>query len=194
MFEVAKRFSVANRRSKGEFIRQYCRDNGLRSMLFIGAGGGTGPIARIVEQAAAAEATTVVSADLIVHRDSPWTFVQCDGTALPFPDQSFDLVLSNAVIEHVGDEDLQRRFVAEHLRVGRHFAVTTPNKWFPVETHTQAVLRHWSPRWRAAHADRFTRLLSKRQLKALLPAGSRIRADLLRVTWTGVGRSEGSRA
>ena len=42
-----------------------------------------------------------------------------DACALPFADQAFDVVFSNAVIEHVGDVERQRRFVAEALRVGR---------------------------------------------------------------------------
>ena len=49
------------------------------------------------------------------------------------------------MIEHVGGEEEQRRFVAEALRVGRRAFITTPNRWFPVEVHTRLPLVHWLP-------------------------------------------------
>jgi SAM-dependent methyltransferase len=72
-------------------------------------------------------------------------YVQGDALALPFEDGAFDIVFSNAVIEHVGGEPEQRRFVEEALRVGRSAFITTPNRWFPVEVHTRLPLVHWLP-------------------------------------------------
>ena len=72
-------------------------------------------------------------------------YVQADALELPFADGSFDVVFSNAVIEHVGDPERQRRFVAEAIRVGRRAFVTTPNRWFPVEVHTRLPFVHWLP-------------------------------------------------
>jgi SAM-dependent methyltransferase len=72
-------------------------------------------------------------------------YVQGDGCALPFADGSFDIVFSNAVIEHVGDRARQEAFVSEALRVGRRVFVTTPNRWFPIEVHTRLPLVHWLP-------------------------------------------------
>ena len=73
------------------------------------------------------------------------TYVQGDACALPFADRAFDVVFSNAVIEHVGDRERQHLFVREALRVGRRVFVTTPNRWFPVELHTRLPLVHWLP-------------------------------------------------
>ena len=42
-----------------------------------------------------------------------------DACALPFADGQFDVVFSNAVIEHLGGRERQRRFVSEAIRVGR---------------------------------------------------------------------------
>jgi len=72
-------------------------------------------------------------------------YVQGNALELPFEDGSFDVVFSNAVIEHVGGEEEQRRFVAEALRVARRAFITTPNRWFPIEVHTRLPLVHWLP-------------------------------------------------
>ncbi len=64
---------------------------------------------------------------------------------LPFPDAAFDVVFSNAVIEHVGSRTSQQAFVNELRRVGRAFFVTTPNRWFPIEHHTGVPLLHYLP-------------------------------------------------
>lgn len=58
-----------------------------------------------------------------------------DGCALPFADQSFDIVYCNAVLEHLPGKDFVERFAAEVQRVGRGWFVTTPNFWYPVEPH-----------------------------------------------------------
>jgi SAM-dependent methyltransferase len=77
-------------------------------------------------------------------------YVRGDALALPFADGAFDIAFSNAVIEHVGGREEQRRFVAEALRVARRAFVTTPNRWFPLEVHTRLPLVHWLPE-RLAH-------------------------------------------
>jgi SAM-dependent methyltransferase len=85
-------------------------------------------------------------------------YVSGDACALPFADQSFDVVFSNAVIEHVGDVERQRQFVAEALRVGSRVFLTTPNRWFPLEVHTRLPLVHWLP---TAASDRAYELTGK---------------------------------
>jgi SAM-dependent methyltransferase len=73
-------------------------------------------------------------------------FVPADGLALPFEDNSFDVVHSSAVIEHVGSRANQIRFIVELHRVARRaVCLTTPNRWFPVEVHTSVRLLHWLP-------------------------------------------------
>jgi hypothetical protein len=74
-------------------------------------------------------------------------FVRANGLALPFRDQSFDIVHSSAVIEHVGSFARQRAFLEECCRVARRAVfVTTPNRWFPIEFHTVLPLVHWLPK------------------------------------------------
>jgi hypothetical protein len=79
------------------------------------------------------------------------SWVAGDGRCLPFRDQSFDIVFSNSVIEHVGDAASQERFAREVARVGRGYWVQTPNRWFPVEQHLFTPFIHWLPgRWQKA--------------------------------------------
>ncbi len=165
-------FSVRSRRRKAARIVRFMQENAVRDVVLVGCGGPLNAAngnARIVENAVAEHATITLAIDTTHYDGLPWPFLQADGRDLPLEDASTDMVLANAVIEHVGDEPDQRKFVAEQSRVGRSWVITTPNRWFPVESHTSAVLRHWSPQWRAGRDD-FTRLLSLAEFKALLPS------------------------
>jgi SAM-dependent methyltransferase len=109
-------------------------------------------------------------------------YVQGDALELPFADGEFDVVFSNAVVEHVGGRERQRRFVAEALRVGRRAFLTTPNRWFPLEVHTLLPLVHWLPEPAAHRAYDLARkpwakenhLLGPRDLRELFPGEVRI--------------------
>ena len=67
------------------------------------------------------------------------------GEQLPARDGQFDLVVSNAVIEHVGGYRRQQAFVRELIRVARRGVfLSMPNRYFPVEHHTALPLVAWS--------------------------------------------------
>ena len=109
-------------------------------------------------------------------------YVQADACALPFADGQFDVVFSNAVIEHLGGRERQRRFVSEAIRVGRRVFLTTPNRRFPVEVHTRLPVVHWLPDaishrvYRVAGKESATELdlLTRRSLASLFPGRVRI--------------------
>lgn len=68
-----------------------------------------------------------------------------DGRALSFPDNFFDVAFSNAVVEHVGSRDNQKKFIHEIVRVSKRAFISTPNRWFPVDAHTLIPFAHWLP-------------------------------------------------
>ncbi len=107
------------------------------------------------------EHIVALSIDNISGVRSAFPGIQCvqgDGRRLPFPDATFDIVFSNAVIEHVGSDRDQRVFVQEALRVGRAIFITTPHRHFPLDAHTMLPLLHWLP---AAVRDAFYRRLGR---------------------------------
>jgi SAM-dependent methyltransferase len=125
--------------------------------------------------------------------------VTASGTELPFEDGAFDVAFSNAVIEHVGGRAEQRRFVAELCRVAPRVFLSTPNRWFPVETHTLLPFLHWLPRPAADRAfatlgrDNWQRveLLTKRGLLDLFPPSVETRVVEARITISAVAERAG---
>ncbi len=86
------------------------------------------------------------------------------GERLPFADDSFDVILSHEVIEHVADD---RQTACEMLRVskaGGRILLFCPNRWYPFETHG-----HY---WRGAYHfgnSPFVNYLPKRWRDRLAP-------------------------
>jgi SAM-dependent methyltransferase len=108
------------------------------------------------------------------------TVVQAAGRDLPFGDGAFELGFSNAVVEHVGGRDDQRRFVHELCRVAKRVFVTTPNRYFPLEVHSLVPFAHWLPRTardrilRARGFDDILEPLGPRELASLFPYSVRV--------------------
>jgi len=82
---------------------------------------------------------------VIKKRYSEVEAVVCDACELPWDDKSFDVVFSNAVIEHLGSFERQKKMAVEIMRVGKRWFVTTPNRWFPFEFHMRLPLVTWLP-------------------------------------------------
>ncbi|NYE28088.1 SAM-dependent methyltransferase [Rhodanobacter sp. K2T2] len=82
-------------------------------------------------------------------------YQQVMGTVLPFENDSFDVVVTNHVIEHVGDEQAQRHHLSElHrvLRTGGIGYIAVPNRWMLIEPHFRLAFLSWMPRsWRTPY-------------------------------------------
>ena len=67
-----------------------------------------------------------------------YAFHAVTGTALPFDEAAFDVVVSNHVLEHVGRDDEQRQHLREVKRVLAPRGVAylaIPNRWRLIEPH-----------------------------------------------------------
>ena len=98
---------------------------------------------------------------------------------LPFQNRSFDIAVSNAVLEHMGARHDQEWMIAELARVATSVFVTVPNRYFPIEHHTALPLVHYNESlfsWICALTgkemwalEQNLILMSKRKLRILAP-------------------------
>jgi ubiquinone/menaquinone biosynthesis C-methylase UbiE len=126
-----------------------------------------------------------------------YRFRQVTDTQLPYADRAFDIVISNHVIEHVGDRAAQMRHLAELKRVlatnGTGY-LAVPNRWMVVEPHFHVAFLSWFPR---SLRSRYLKLrgkgsfydcepLTQHELERMLDesalAGDNIGFDALRAT------------
>jgi SAM-dependent methyltransferase len=84
-----------------------------------------------------------------------YRFAVITGTRLPYCDSTFDIVVSNHVIEHVGNRSAQRDHLAELARVMTDDAegyLAVPNRWMFIEPHYRLAFLSWLPRrWRTPY-------------------------------------------
>lgn len=108
-------------------------------------------------------------------------FELVEGTRLPFADGTFDVVVSNHVVEHVGSRGDQLDHLREIARVltpGGVAYLATPSRWTLVEPHFHLPLLSWVPRAARSPYVRLARrgteydcdLLSRSQLLDLASA------------------------
>jgi SAM-dependent methyltransferase len=88
----------------------------------------------------AAEAQQAIGLDIELERtidahQLQLTTVCGAGEYLPFPSNSFDLVLSHEVLEHVQDDQKAIREIVRTLRPGGRLVIFVPNRGYPFETH-----------------------------------------------------------
>jgi SAM-dependent methyltransferase len=203
--ELAARASLWNRRRKLALFLDAIRPGPETRIVDVGAGDtpfGTEPGVAATHNFFEAlypwpERITAVSDVPLPHFAQAFPSVRtvvANGLDLPFADDEFDVAFSNAVVEHVGGREQQRRFVSELCRVAPQVFVSTPNRWFPVETHTLVPFVHWLPRPAADRAMRALRrkgwervdLLTRSELLGLFPQNVDARACESRITISAV--------
>jgi hypothetical protein len=118
-----------------------------------------------------------------------------DATAMPFPDNAFDIAFSNSVIEHLATWEKQQEFALEARRVARNLWIQTPARSFPIEAHLLAPYIQYLPRHIQHRIVRWTprgllspdevheivdevRLLTYREVRSLFPDCQILREQL----------------
>ncbi len=120
-----------------------------------------------------------------------------------FGDDSFDVVFSNSVIEHLETRHNQELMASEVRRVGQRYFVQTPNRYFPLEPHFLFPGFQFLPvggrvalvrRFALGHHDAIPdpvaarsavteiRLLASRELQELFPGAELFRERVLGLT------------
>jgi|SRR6185437_6882497 len=69
-----------------------------------------------------------------------------DACSSEFGDNSFDIIFSNSLIEHLGNWDFQSQFAQEVKRLAPRYFVQTPDKYCPIEPHFITPFVHWLPK------------------------------------------------
>jgi ubiquinone/menaquinone biosynthesis C-methylase UbiE len=119
-------------------------------------GTGSGGIAHYFSHGARAR-WDVHAVDVVDNRQlmDGYRFELIEGCNLPFEDETFDVVISNHVIEHVGDAASQLLHMRELRRVlkstGRGY-LAVPNRWMFMEPHYRLAFLSWLPKgWRTGY-------------------------------------------
>lgn len=104
---------------------------------------------------------SVFAVDVIDQRvlTDGYDFQLVTDTTLPFPDEYFDVILSNHVIEHVGDTSAQLvlREISRVIKTNGVGYIASPNRWQLIEPHYRLIFLSWLPKPLRSHYLRLCR-------------------------------------
>ena len=85
--------------------------------------------------------------EILQSKYSELTVLRGDAKEVNLADSSFDIVYSNATIEHVGSSTNQINFIKECVRLSRSkIFISMPNRYFPIDFHSKIPLIHMLPK------------------------------------------------
>jgi SAM-dependent methyltransferase len=128
---------------KIQTILRETRKKDITDEAILDIGTGNGAIASYFGDISSFVTSVDIEDERTVHGRFEFRLIQNE--VLPFHDESFDIVISNHVIEHLNN---QPRHIAEISRVLRPNGVAylaTPNRLWPWEFHYRIPLLHYLP-------------------------------------------------
>jgi len=139
----------ASRQVKARKIHDILRRRrGIEGAAILDVGTGSGHIAAFFAEAAG-PAGRVAAVDRVNQLRVPGVnYQQAEGTQIPFDDGSFDIAITNHVIEHVGERPAQLDHLREIQRVlkpGGLVYLAVPNRWSVMEHHFKLPFLSWLP-------------------------------------------------
>ncbi len=165
--KVAQIYSKRSRKKRARIFLQYLNPQKDDKILDLGGGDGS-HLASIIPYRKNVYIADILSEKLSIAKDVhgfEHIVLLDESGKLDFPDQFFDILFSSSVIEHVTvrkDEVgaitstrefsnlaylRQKHFASELRRVAKRYFVQTPNKNFPIESHSwQPAFIVWLPR------------------------------------------------
>lgn len=89
-----------------------------------------------------------------------YEFIKVNDVYLPFENDSFDIVVSNQVIEHLPYQDIHINEIYRVLRKGGIAYVATPSKYALIEPHFKLPFLSWLPK---SASNIYVKLLKKKR-------------------------------
>lgn len=107
-----------------------------------------------------------------------YQFQIVDGTKIPLDSGTFDVIITNHVIEHVGEYESQLEHLNEIKRLLKKDGIAylaVPNRWMLIEPHYQLIFLSWLPKkYRSRYLNKMRNVyfydcepLEKKQLENL---------------------------
>lgn len=117
-----------------EMVREWGRWESARRVLDVGTG--MGLYLQRLQEGPRVELAVGTEYEWARAREAAQSsLVTVSAEPLPFPDDTFDLLLSHEVLEHVGDDALALREIVRVLRPGGRAVIFVPNRLWLFETH-----------------------------------------------------------
>jgi len=123
-----------------DLLQSQVGDVGDKDVLDIGTGSG------FIASFLAERARSLLSVDVVDERvRHDFRFELVESEALPCEDESFDVVISNHVVEHVDDQAKHLREIKRVLRRDGVCYLATPNRFSLIEPHFKLPFLSWLP-------------------------------------------------
>lgn len=142
-------------------LNNYLKLNNDKKILSVGVGSG------LMEEFLQKNGFNVIGVDVVDSRiTKSFPFKLIDDEKLPFKKNSFDIIISNHVIEHVLNQNKHLSEMKRILKHGGFVYLATPNKYSFIEPHYKIPFLSW---FKQENADTIVKFFRKNDCFDILP-------------------------